>query len=61
MMGYVLLCIENLASALLLAAILLALVGKIRWRWLSRPVGTAAVLLPLAAGPSIVITRFAIL
>jgi len=47
-MGYALLWIENLASALLLAAILLALVGKIRRRWLSRPLGVMTVLAPLA-------------
>ena len=47
-MGYALLWIENLTAALLLAAVSLALIGKIRPRWLSRPLGVMAVLVPLA-------------
>ncbi len=48
-MGYALLWLENLAAALLLAATLLACVGRIRRRWLSRSLGVLAILLPLAA------------
>ncbi len=48
-MGYALLWLENLAAAILLAATLLAFVGTIRRRWLSRSLGVLAILLPLAA------------
>ena len=47
-MGYLLLWIENLVAALLLAAVLLSVAGRARPRRFSRALAVLAVLLPLA-------------